>query len=294
MPIKFVIEKSFYPQKPFLHFIPFKTHMVKFSILIAHFNNYQYFTECYDSILKQTYQDYEIILVDDCSVDDSYQKIIELTKDNPQVKVFRNEENKGVGFTKKRCVEFASGEICGFVDPDDTLAENALQIIIENYSQNDIAVYSQFYVCDPLLKPLNLYPHSRAIKNGDKKFFNVFFEATHFFTFKREAYHKTSGINDDLTSAVDQDLYLKLYEIGDFKFVKVPLYYYRVHEKGVSQESSKKEKLHKNWHQTILESAKRRNIDHLYGKKLNDIENLPGFLIVKQNTIFKKIQRKFF
>lgn len=267
--------------------------MIKFSILIAHYNNYNYFTECYDSILKQTYQEYEIVLVDDCSTDDSYQKIIELTKDNPKVKIFRNEENSGVGLTKKRCIDLASGEICGFVDPDDTLTENALQIIIENYSENNIVVYSQFYECDAKLNPIKLFPHSRAIKNGNKLFFNVFFEATHFFTFKREAYYKTSGINDKLTSAVDQDLYLKLYEIGNFKFVKAPLYYYRIHEKGVSQESSKKEKLHKNWHQTILDTTKRREIDSLYGEKITDIENLPGFLKVKQNNIFKKIQRKF-
>lgn len=268
--------------------------MIKFSILIAHYNNYHYFKECYDSILRQTYKDYEIILVDDCSVDGSYQKIIELTKDNPKVKVFRNNDNSGVGYTKKRCIDLASGEICGYVDPDDTLAENALQIIIENYSENTIAVYSQFYECDPKLKPVKVFSHSRAIKNGDKKFFNVFFEATHFFTFKRDAYYKTSGINEELTSAVDQDLYLKLYETGNFKFVKVPLYYYRIHEKGVSQESSKKEKLHKNWHQTILDTAIRRNIDHLYGKKISEIDNLPGFLKVKQNSIFKKIQRKLF
>lgn len=265
-----------------------------FSILIAHYNNYQYFTECYDSILKQTYQDYEIILVDDCSVDDSYQKIIELTKDNPRVKIFRNNENSGVGLTKKRCVELASGEICGFLDPDDALAENALQIIIENYTKNNIAVYSQFYECDAELQPVKVFPHSCSIKNGDKKFFNVFFEATHFFTFKKEAYNRTSGINENLTSAVDQDLYLKLYEIGDFKFVKIPLYYYRIHDKGVSQESSKKEKLHKNWHQAILDTANRRNIDYLYGQKISEIKNLPGFLKIKQNSILKKIQRKFF
>jgi len=267
--------------------------MIKFSILVAHYNNYNYFTEFYDSILKQTYQEYEIVLVDDCSTDDSYQKIIELTKDNPKVKIFRNEGNSGVGLTKKRCIDLASGEICGFVDPDDTLTENALQVIVENYTENNIVVYSQFYECDAKLNPIKLFPHSRAIKNGNKLFFNVFFEATHFFTFKREAYYKTSGINDKLSSAVDQDLYLKLYEIGNFKFVKAPLYYYRIHEKGVSQESSKKEKLHKNWHQTILDTTKRRKIDSLYAEKITYIENLPGFLKIKQNSIFKKIQRKF-
>ena len=79
-----------------------------FSILIAHYNNFEYFKDCYASILKQSYQEYEIILVDDCSSDDSFRKIKEFTKDNPKIKIFRNEENKGVGFTKRKCAEFAT------------------------------------------------------------------------------------------------------------------------------------------------------------------------------------------
>ncbi|MCU7617822.1 glycosyltransferase family 2 protein [Chryseobacterium sp. PBS4-4] len=267
--------------------------MIKFSILIAHYNNYDYFKECYHSILRQTYQNYEIILVDDCSADESYQKIVALTKDDSKTKVFRNEENSGVGYTKRKCVEMASGEICGFVDPDDALVENALQISIENHIKNNVVTYSSFYLCDDQLKPIRTFQHSRAVKNNDKKFFNVFLEANHFFTFKKEAYDKTVGINSELTSAVDQDLYLKLYETGSFKFINIPLYFYRLHDKGVSQEASKKKKLNTNWHQVILESAKRRNIEYLYGKKIDVIENLPEFLKVKQNNIITKIIRKF-
>ncbi|MGO4707682.1 glycosyltransferase family 2 protein [Chryseobacterium sp. 2TAF14] len=267
--------------------------MVKFSILIAHYNNYDYFTECYNSILKQTYQNFEVVIVDDCSAADSYQKITELTKDNSKVKIFRNDENKGVGYTKRKCAEMASGEICGFVDPDDAIAENALQISIENHKKDNVATYSKFYLCDSLLKPVRIFQHSRTVRNGKKEFFNVFLEANHFFTFKKEAYDKTIGINPELTSAVDQDLYLKLYEVGKFHFIDAPLYYYRLHEKGVSQESSKKEKLNHNWHQVILETAKRRNIESLFGKKIDQIQNLPEFLKIKQNNIVTKILRKF-
>lgn len=267
--------------------------MVKFSILIAHYNNYDYFKECYQSLLKQTFSDYEIILVDDCSSYDSYQKIVEFTKDNERVKVFRNDENRGVGYTKRKCVEMASGEICGFVDPDDALAENALQISIENHTQDNIVTYSQFYLCDYQLKPIKIFQHSRAVKNGKKDFFNVFLEANHFFTFKKEAYDKTIGINIELSSAVDQDLYLKLYEVGRFNFINIPLYYYRLHDKGVSQESSKKGKLNQNWQRVILDTAKRRNIKSLFGKSINEIDNLPEFILKNQNTLFKRILRKF-
>ncbi|MPS74414.1 MAG: glycosyltransferase family 2 protein [Chryseobacterium sp.] len=264
-----------------------------FSILIAHYKNYDYFLDCYKSIVEQTYQNFEVILVDDHSTDDSFEKIRELTKDDSRFRLFRNHENMGVGFTKKRCIDLAEGEICGFVDPDDTLSNNALEISIKNHGEDNVATYSQFYICDNELKPLRLFQHSRSIKNGDKKFFNIFLEANHFFTFKRSAYKNTLGIDQKLSSAVDQDLYLKLYEVGNFKFIKEPLYYYRLHEKGVSQESSKKEKLGQNWHEVILNSIKRRKINKLYGKKIEEIENLPIFLKSKQNNLLTKILRKF-
>lgn len=263
-----------------------------FSVLIAHYNNFNYFKDCYQSLLKQTFNDFEVILVDDCSTDDSFENIKKLTKNDLRVKLFKNNENKGVGFTKRKCVELASGEICGFLDPDDALANNAIEINIQKHNENIVAAYSQFFLCDSNMKPLHLFPRSRAVKNGDKNFFNVFLEANHFFTFKKSAYDKTSGINPGLTSAVDQDLYLKLYEEGDFTFIKEPLYFYRLHEKGVSQEKSKKTKLNQNWQKVISDTAKRRSIHSLYGKNIDEIRNLPEFILQKQNTFIKKIQRK--
>ena len=90
---------------------------------------------------------------------------------------------------------------------------------------------------------MKLFHQSRQTKHNDCYFFNIFLNASHFFTFRKSAYDKTVGINPKLTSAVDQDLYLKLYETGHFKFVRKPLYHYRIHEKGVSQDKNQKNKL---------------------------------------------------
>ena len=125
---------------------------MKFSVLIAHYNNAEYFMQCYESLKKQTFQDFEIIVVDDCSTDDSFEKIQNYCNGDSIVKFFQNSENKGVGFTKKRCVEEASGEICGFVDPDDALTEDAIEFSVKAHSNDCIATYSQFYLCDENLK----------------------------------------------------------------------------------------------------------------------------------------------
>ena len=51
--------------------------MKTFSVLIAHYNNFEYFKDCYKSLLLQTYKDFEVVLVNDCSTNDSFEKIKE-------------------------------------------------------------------------------------------------------------------------------------------------------------------------------------------------------------------------
>jgi len=243
--------------------------------------------------MKQTYQDFEIIIVDDASPENSFEKIKNLTAENPKVKVFKNDINKGVGFTKRKCAELATGDICGFIDPDDVLKEMALETAIKNFDDDKIsAVYSQLILCDGDLNPDKVFPKSAQVKCGDPLFFNIHFEMNHFFAFRKSAYDKTIGINPELTSAVDQDLYLKIYDTGNVKFVPEPNYLYRIHGKGVSQEKSKKDKLNANWEIVIRDTIKRRELKKLYGQPVTSIENTIAFIFKKQNSFFQKIKNK--
>ena len=265
---------------------------MKFSVLIAHYNNAEYFMQCYESLKKQTFQDFEIIVVDDCSTDDSFEKIQNYCNGDSRVKFFQNSENKGVGFTKKRCVELASGEICGFVDPDDALTENAIEISVKAHENKCVAAYSQLYFCDENLNVQKIFKKTTKVKNNNPLFFNIHFEVAHFFTFKKEAYLRTEGINPNYKVAEDIDYILKLYEIGSFQFIKKPLYLYRIHKTGLSHDETKTNIKNETWHTVLLNAAKRRNISKLFGKKIDDIENLPKFIFQKENTLLKKIKRK--
>ena len=266
--------------------------MMKFSVLIAHYNNAEYFMQCYESLKKQTFQDFEIIVVDDCSTDDSFEKIQNYCNGDSRVKFFQNSENKGVGFTKKRCVEEASGEICGFVDPDDALTEDAIEFSVKAHNNDCIATYSQFYLCDENLKIKKIFKKTTKVKNNNPLFFNIHFEVAHFFTFKKEAYLRTEGINPNYKVAEDIDYILKLYEIGGFQFIKKPLYLYRIHKTGLSHDETKTYIKNETWHTVLLNAAKRRNIKKLYGKEVDSIKHLPKFIFQKENTLLKKIKRK--
>lgn len=97
-----------------------------FSVLIANYNNGKYLMDAIDSVWRQTYTHWEIILVDDASTDNSKELYKELEKDN-RIHIYYNEENRGCGYTKRRCADLANGELCGFLDPDDALTDDALE-----------------------------------------------------------------------------------------------------------------------------------------------------------------------
>lgn len=206
-----------------------------FSVLIANYNNGSYLMETIESIRKQTYTNWEIIIVDDCSTDNSIQLYETLNIDS-KIKIHSNEENKGVGFTKRKLCELANGEIAGFVDADDAIVEDALQQMVDLHilHQNHSLIYSTFYICDENLNIIKISPAPRDLKN--KKYLDTTIGGvSHFATFKTSSYHKSIGVDVSLIMAEDQDLYYKLEEVGELKFVNLPLYKYRINPKGVSR-----------------------------------------------------------
>lgn len=232
-----------------------------FSILIANYNNGKFFRDCYDSLIAQTYTNWEAIIVDDCSTDNSVEEVKKIISEDSRFKIYINEENKGCGYTKKRCGELATGEICGFVDPDDAITPEAIEIMVKTHLENENVglVYSNLIMCDDKLNPTKVWK-KKQIKNGVKNFFNINSEISHFSTFKNKYYQKTIGVNPELSRAVDQDLYLKLYEVTDVKHIDLVLYLYRIHEQGISTLENTDKAFYWFW-QVIFETCKRRGVN---------------------------------
>ncbi len=208
--------------------------MIKFSVLIANYNNGKYIKTCLDSIYKQDYKNVEIILVDDNSTDNSLEIINEYIKKSPySFKLIQNKTNMGCGFTKALCVESASGEICGFLDSDDLLVPNAITKMVQYHEDNKNCslISSRHMVCNKNMKPLYCCKYSSQ-SNFKGYLRNPLL--SHFNTFKREYYLKTEGINKKITHGVDQDLCLKLEEVGNILFVDDILYFYRTFPKSIS------------------------------------------------------------
>jgi glycosyltransferase involved in cell wall biosynthesis len=206
-----------------------------FSVLIANYNNGEYLEACLQSIFSQTYTNWEIVIVDDGSTDNSH-RIYAKYINHAQIRIFRNDKNEGCGFTKRECVKRARGEICGFVDPDDALLPEALEILVKEHLDNpDISiVYSTHYICDGNLQPQKIADYVGQIPAGRRSITLIRPIISHFATFKMEKYAMTEGISEFYPKAVDKDLYFKLEETGPVLFIGQPLYFYRHHSGSIS------------------------------------------------------------
>jgi glycosyltransferase involved in cell wall biosynthesis len=266
------------------------------SILIANYNNGQYISETLDSILHQTYKDIEIIIVDDYSTDNSIQLIEDYQKAHPeiQIELFINSVNEGCGFTKRKCVEKARGEYFAFLDPEDTIVPEAVEILLEQFGiQPELSiVYSTHYLCNEKLEPQSVSEWPGEIPAGESHLTSTGGHISAFALCKKACYDKTLGINPKFVVSEDQDMYLKMEEVAQVYFVNQPLYYYRKHENNISW-NDKKRLVNAYWTLVVVEDAYRRRKSQHGVSNLNFIQVkrrrlLYYLLLFKSNHIEKK------
>lgn len=102
---------------------------IKISIIVPVYNVEKYLEKCINSILTQTYQNLEIILVDDGSMDNSGEICDEYAKKDERIKVI-HKENGGLSDARNAGIEIATGKYIGFVDSDDYIGKDMYEYLI--------------------------------------------------------------------------------------------------------------------------------------------------------------------
>ncbi|SEH31241.1 glycosyltransferase family 2 protein [Selenomonas sp. KH1T6] len=103
--------------------------MPEISVIVPLYNARKYLQEAIDSVLAQTFQDFEIIVVDDCSTDGSWELVNRLYGENDNVCLYRHENNKTAGGARNTGLEHAKGKYIAFLDSDDLYMPETLEIM---------------------------------------------------------------------------------------------------------------------------------------------------------------------
>lgn len=125
------------------------------SIVIPCYNHGSFVQDCIQSVISQTYQNIELIIIDDGSKDNSVSKIEEMTEKCKKRFVrfeFRHRANKGLSATLNEALEWCQGEYYSAIASDDILLEdkieNQIQLFVDNNKENIIAVLGNVYFID--------------------------------------------------------------------------------------------------------------------------------------------------
>lgn len=109
------------------------------SVVIPVYNCEKYIEETLKSVINQTFSDFEVIIVNDCSTDNSLRVIEEIAKEDVRIKVFSNEKNNGVAATRMKGVSEAKSDYIAFLDADDvwkpTKLEKQIDFILKNNAE---------------------------------------------------------------------------------------------------------------------------------------------------------------
>lgn len=126
----------------------------KFSLIIPAYNVEKYIKKCLDSVLNQTYNNYEIIIINDGSTDNT-SKILESYKSNKKIKII-NQENKGLSNARNTGVSNAKGDYILFIDSDDFIEKELLEILNKTINDEDLVRF-QIRILDETNKIIKEY-----------------------------------------------------------------------------------------------------------------------------------------
>ena len=113
---------------------------IKVSVIIPMYNARDYITHCVDALLEQTLEDIEIIIINDCSPDDSLALCEERYGDNERVVLLSQPKNMGPGAARNAGIERARGEYISFVDSDDAILKDAFRQMYDEAKRTDADV----------------------------------------------------------------------------------------------------------------------------------------------------------
>lgn len=253
----------------------------KISIIIPVYNVEPYLSRCIDSVLNQSFSNFELILINDGSTDKSGDICDEYATKDSRLTVI-HQGNKGVSDARNRGLDIAKGEYIGFVDPDDYIDYNMYQILfelIEEYTADiSFCGYKRISELDSheylsaTTNTISIYNKNQTLENyfSRKKPFSDTFLWNNLF---RKDLFNNVRVNEKLTIQEDREVLLRIFnQSNKIVYIDTPFYNYIIRDTGASRNKNLR------YYHSLFETMK-----EIYSYTL---ENIPNYSeVAMQNYI---------
>jgi glycosyltransferase involved in cell wall biosynthesis len=230
--------------------------MPEVSVIIPNYNHARFLEKRLESIIQQSFQNFEIILLDDCSIDNSWE-ILQKYRHHPKVsQIIFNGENSGSTFMQwRKGINAAWGKYIWIAESDDYAEPVLLEKLVNQLEANPKAgiAFCQSWSVDENDTATGIWGYTHAPKLNHL-FLNNFTEAGYDFIrtkmsalnaipnasavlFRKDIYLAATGEEETFRLAGDWLLWVKMLQVSDVAFVAMPMNYFRTHQNNVRKES---------------------------------------------------------
>jgi len=214
------------------------------SIIMPSWNTAKFIAESIQCVIDQTYRDWELLIVDDCSTDQT-DEVVKPFLSDPRIRYYKNEVNCGAALTRNRAMREAKGEWIAFLDSDDLWAPEKLEKQLRFMTENGYFLsFTEYEKIDEENRPINIYVSGPDVVNKRLMYnydyigqLTMMYSAKHFGLIQIKDIRKNN----------DYAIRLQLYKKPGTKayLLKENLAKYRVRKKSISHDKlSKKLKSH--------------------------------------------------
>lgn len=205
---------------------------LKISVVMPSYNQVDFIDEAIQSVLTQSYQNFELIIVDGMSTDGTVDKILNY-KNHPNVTKLIIEKDKGQTDALYKGFQYCTGDIFTWLNSDDVFAENAFQSVVNEFSRfpGIDVLNGELDVIDDQSNWVAVWPRKKITNRQWLHYPQAIGQPSTFFTSK--LFKKVGGINSSLNYAMDYDLFFRFaLSNARFHFSDLHLAKFRVHSQS--------------------------------------------------------------
>ncbi|GAB4157883.1 MAG: hypothetical protein Fur003_1640 [Candidatus Dojkabacteria bacterium] len=244
--------------------------MPKLSVVIPTYNEELFLPKLLDSLCKQTFKEFEIIVSDKST--DKTKEVAESYKDRLDIKVVSPTQGRGVSRQRNYGATFAKAELLLFLDADDVLFEFALEYLLKKYEKYNFDLASCWH------RPANHIP----VDWTGIYMYNFYAEARNnlsptfsgqFFFIKKQAFNKVGGFDENSSFAEDFDLSIRAFKAGyKPKFIRKHLF--KMSDRRIKKEGRLKYYAMHAWNGVLFALPKDKGKKHLKPYELEGYDEL--------------------